>query len=168
MSVRGVPVATDAAEPATSAWGGVLDAAQSAALRQALVARFGLDVGVEVHADAIAWAWEHQGQLEDVTNRVGYLYRVAQSKARPHLRWRLRTLLVEPTDNAIHVELDVDLLDALAKLRRAPRVSVVLVHCHGWSYAEVADVLGVEVTAVTNHVHRGLSKLRSLLGEEHR
>jgi RNA polymerase sigma factor (sigma-70 family) len=165
MPVRGVRATTGAAETSTSAWGGVLEAAQSAALRQVLVARFGLDVGVEAHAEAVAWAWEHQDQLDGVTNRVGYLYRVAQSKARPHLRWRERTVLVEPTEAAVHAELDVELLDALAKLPRAQRVSVVLVHCHGWSYAEVADVLGVEATAVTNHVHRGLRKLRSLLGE---
>jgi DNA-directed RNA polymerase specialized sigma24 family protein len=166
MFVRSARAPTEATEPTTSGWGGVLDAAESQSLRQALVARFGLDVGVEAHAEAVAWAWEHQDRLEGVTNRVGYLYRVAQSHARPHLRWRRRMVLVEPADAAVHPDLDVDLLDALADLRHAQRIAVVLVHCHGWSYAEVAVLLQVEVTAVTNHVHRGLTKLRASLGDD--
>lgn len=41
-----------------------------------------------------------------------------------------------------------------------PRV----VHAHGRSYAEVAETLGVEVSTVRNHVHRGLQKLPLILG----
>ncbi len=42
-------------------------------------------------------------------------------------------------------------------------MAVLLVHAHGWSYAEVADVLDIRVSAVRNHVHRGLTKLRTHL-----
>jgi DNA-directed RNA polymerase specialized sigma24 family protein len=43
-------------------------------------------------------------------------------------------------------------------------VAVVLVHCFGYRYREVAELLGVSEAAVTNHVHRGLARLRSMLG----
>jgi RNA polymerase sigma factor (sigma-70 family) len=54
----------------------------------------------------------------------------------------------------------------LAKLNRAQRVAVVLVHSHGWTYAEVAEVLDVSLDAVRNHVHRGLRRLRHILKDE--
>ncbi len=82
---------------------------------------------------------------------------------RSQVRWWQRTLLVEHDARAEAFEVDLDLADALARLRRPERVAVVLVHAHGWSYGEVADVLGVTVAAVTNHVHRGLQRLRAAL-----
>jgi RNA polymerase sigma factor (sigma-70 family) len=114
---------------------------------------------------ALLWAWEHRDRLRDMGSPVGYLFRVAQSEVRPELRWRRRVVLVE-VDEAVDGEpLDVDLVRALTRLSRSQRTAVVLVHAYGWSYAEVADVVGVSVAAVTNHVHRGLHKLRGLLGE---
>jgi DNA-directed RNA polymerase specialized sigma24 family protein len=98
-------------------------------------------------------------------NAVGYLYRVAQSAMRPQLRWWHRVRLVECDARTADADIDIDLADALARLNRNERVAVVLVHSHGWSYAEVASLLGVSTSAVTNHVHRGLRKLRRLLEE---
>jgi DNA-directed RNA polymerase specialized sigma24 family protein len=40
-----------------------------------------------------------------------------------------------------------------------------MVHCYGYRYRDVAEVLGVSDAAVTNHVHRGLARLRTLLGD---
>jgi hypothetical protein len=48
-------------------------------LQRLLVAHYGVDVGTEVNSDTLAWAWEHWDELAPVANRVGYLYRVAQS-----------------------------------------------------------------------------------------
>ena len=59
-------------------------------LRRLLVAHYGVDVGVEATSDALAWAWEHWDDLAPLTNRVGYLYRVAQSTSRRYWRWRRR------------------------------------------------------------------------------
>jgi DNA-directed RNA polymerase specialized sigma24 family protein len=52
----------------------------------------------------------------------------------------------------------------LGGLNHEQRVSVLLVHGYGYSYGDVAEVLGVSVAAVTNHVHRGLVALRKELG----
>lgn len=96
-------------------------------------------------------------------NPVGYLYRVGETSGRRRARrWhRIGLLVSEPV--TIDVPADLDLQRALLKLSDAQRVAVVLVHGHGHSYAEVADVLDVPVTTVTNHLHRGLDRLRSIL-----
>ena len=46
--------------------------------------------------------------------------------------------------------------------------AVVLVHMYGFSYREVADVIGASDAAVTNYVHRGLKRLRDVLEREER
>ena len=58
---------------------------------------------------------------------------------------------------------DIRLPRALAGLRPDERVAVVLVHGYAWTYQEVADLLGVPTSTVRNHVHRGLTRLRSSL-----
>jgi RNA polymerase sigma factor (sigma-70 family) len=135
-------------------------------LRQVLVARYGADVGGEAFADSVAWAWDHHHELDDMANPVGYLFRVGQSSARRHRRWTHRVVLVDVERSTSDGDTDLDLVAALAKLSDSQRVAVVLVHAHGWSYAEVAEVLGVSVDAVRNHVHRGLKRLRNLLEED--
>lgn len=52
---------------------------------------------------------------------------------------------------------------ALARLSERQRVAVVLVNGYGWMFAEVADVLGIKVTTVQNHLNRGLDHLRAAL-----
>ena len=50
-------------------------------LRRVLVARFGLEVGVEATADALAYAWERWDRVGPMANPTGYLVRVGQSAA---------------------------------------------------------------------------------------
>jgi RNA polymerase sigma-70 factor (ECF subfamily) len=133
-------------------------------LRRALVARYGLDIGREVAADAVAWAWEHPDRMAGIANPAGYLYRVAQSSARARRR-RDQRQVVFPVEPAWEGGQDLpgDVFEELARLKPEQRVAVVLVHGYGFSYREVADVLDVSEAAVTNHIHRGLRKLRSRL-----
>jgi hypothetical protein len=42
-------------------------------LQHALVARYGLDLGRESSAEALAYAWEHWETVEPMVNPVGYL-----------------------------------------------------------------------------------------------
>jgi RNA polymerase sigma-70 factor (ECF subfamily) len=151
-------VGTDAAEPLAQ----FLSDAQHR-LERALVARFGVDDGLEAAADAMAFAVEHWPRLSVMDNPLGYLYRVGETKGRRLARrWRpFDGLVHEPrTEDGV---VDVDLQRALLRLKPAERVAVVLVHGHGHSYRDVADVLDVPVTTVTNHLHRGLARLRSIL-----
>src|SRR3954466_13466443 len=59
-----------------------------ARLRVALVARYGVDVGVEASADALAYAWEHWPRVSAMANAGGYLFRVGQTSARRQARLR--------------------------------------------------------------------------------
>ena len=55
----------------------------------ALAAAYGPDVGREATADALMYAWEHWERVSAMSNTVGYLYRVGQTKAKRHRRRRI-------------------------------------------------------------------------------
>lgn len=134
-------------------------------LQRVLIAHFGVDVGSEVTADALAYAWEHWERVRAMANPVGFLYRVGQSSARRHWRWRRRVHL--PREESAELALPEPGLDtALAKLSPPQRAAVLLVHGLGWTYDETAQAMGVPITTIRNHVHRGLKRLRRLLGED--
>lgn len=136
-------------------------------LRRALVARNGLLDGSDAAATAVAWGWEHRERLAGMHNPIGYLYRVGQSSLRrQRLRSRHRAAIVPRPLSEELPGLDVDLFRALDRLTSEQRVAVVLVHMYGFSYREVAEVLEVRETAVTNYVHRGLVRLRRILSTD--
>lgn len=132
-------------------------------LRKALVARHGLDEGCDLAAEALGYGFEHWDRLVTMANPVGYLYRVAENTGRKRARWRRAWPFRVESAAVDDVPVDPDLQQALARLRPAHRASVVLVHCFGWSYDDTATALGVPVSTVRNHVHRGLTTLRNLL-----
>lgn len=134
-------------------------------VRMALVARYGPDLGDELTAECMAWAWENAGRLADMDNPVGYLVRVGQSKSRRFLRWRKKPVHfpARPATTE-HAWSEPALPGALAALGEEERTAVVLVHCFQWSYDEVAELLELPLHTVRNRIHRGLNKLRHDLG----
>jgi RNA polymerase sigma-70 factor (ECF subfamily) len=134
-------------------------------VRRALVAAYGVEIGTEAAADAMAVAWERWTEVEVMANAAGFLFRVGQSKARPHVRWARRGATFPAVDrHAVEGATGLaDLFDSLRKLRPEQRIAVVMVKSYGFSYRDVADVLEISESAVTNHVHRGLALLRSML-----
>ena len=129
-------------------------------LTYALAAAYGIEVGAEVTADALAWAWEHWSEVERMRNPAGYLYRVGQSKARRYLR----PVVLFPSVPAVEAPgVSADLHDALARLSKNQRVAVVLLHGLRYTEREVADLLGISRWSVRTHADRGLSKLRDAL-----
>jgi DNA-directed RNA polymerase specialized sigma24 family protein len=135
-------------------------------LRRIMTARYGVETGGDIHAESMAWAWQNWAKLQAMENPVGYLYRVAQSSARPHHRWLRRTSFPSKFPERWHLDEDSSLFNSLSSLSEAQRVSVLMVHGHQWTYAEVAEALECSVSAVTNHVHRGLATLRRQLESE--
>jgi RNA polymerase sigma factor (sigma-70 family) len=159
-AAAGIPAETAAGDPAAafadfSRIGGER-------LRRAFVAAFGVETGNDVHADALAWAWEHWDRVAQMKSPVGYLFRVGQSKARRYLRWRrVVQLPTEPHRDVYEVEGDLGVV--LTRLSRRQRTVVFLVHGYGWSYAEVGELLGISNASVRNHVHRGMQQLRAAM-----
>jgi DNA-directed RNA polymerase specialized sigma24 family protein len=131
-------------------------------LRRAFVARFGVEHGNDITADVLAYAWEHWEAIATTTNSIGYLYRVGQSRARRYRRWaRPVAFPVEHSLPGAHIE--PGLGAALSRLSDDQRVAVILVHSYGWTYAEAAEALGTPISTFRNHLHRGMTRLRTLL-----
>jgi DNA-directed RNA polymerase specialized sigma24 family protein len=132
-------------------------------LRQALIAAYGPDVGPEVTAEALAYAWEHWDRIGEMSNPAGYLYRVAQSHARRGIFRRPPSL--DPSRLAIHSPwFEPGLGPAIASLSQKQRAAVVLVHGYGWTITEVAEMWGVTFSTVSAHIDRGMARLRRKLG----
>jgi RNA polymerase sigma factor (sigma-70 family) len=127
-------------------------------LRRAFVAAYGGDRGREATAEALAYAWEHWSEVEHMRNPMGYLYRVGRSRTRGR-KQRVLYVRAETPDAWVEPGLPA----ALAALTERQRVAVGLVHGYGWTLREVADVTGLHVTTVQNHLERGLAHLRSRL-----
>ena len=137
---------------------------QGARLRRALIAANGVQMGNDVCADALAWAWEHRSRVLAMEHPAGYLFRVGQSSARRHRRWH-REVHLPPEAKEDDAALGSLLLDeALGRLNQRQRAVVILVHAHGYSYGEVADALGVSTATVRNQLHRGMRRLREEMG----
>jgi DNA-directed RNA polymerase specialized sigma24 family protein len=132
-------------------------------LLQVLVARFGIEVGADATADAMAYSFEHWDRVESMTNPLGYLFRVGQTSARKQFRWSRSFALPEPEPSRVP-DVEPGLARALMKLDHEQRVMVMLVHGHDWSYAEVAAVFNVTVTKVRNELFSAMQKLRKQLG----
>lgn len=131
------------------------------------MARFGVEVGSEAAAEAMRVAWERWTDLAEMSNAAGFLFRVGQSHARPHLRWSRRRahLFASPqrVTNPVDPHQHEDLVEALDRLSAMQRAVVLLVRAHGYSYSETAELLDISEAAVTNHVHRGTERLRKIL-----
>lgn len=130
-------------------------------LRRALCSAYGVELGREATAEALAYGWEHWPRLRVMANPAGYLFRVGQSRVR-RLRRRLRGVESLPTQDLPHVE--PRLKAALAQLSERQRTIVVLVCGYGSPQAEVAETLGISASAVATHLERALTRLRSELG----
>ncbi len=140
--------------------------AEQPKLRQALIAKYGLDLGEQAVAAAMAWAWEHQDRLVGLTGMRAYLFRVAQSSMRRSWVWSKRNSATFPPEAAAVetglIDDSLDLADLLRKLPQKQRTCVLLIYAHGWPYRDVAELLEISVDAVNNHTHRGMAALRKL------
>ncbi len=133
-------------------------------LRRAFTAAFGLDLGREAAAEALAYGWQHWSRVSAMKNPSGYLYRVGINHGR---RVGRREQLALPSVSAVAVPwVEPGLPDAFSRLSEQERVAVFLVSGHGWSLGEVADLWGVSKGTVQKNMDRGMSKLRRRLGVE--
>lgn len=129
-------------------------------LSYAFYAAFGPEVGSEVTAEALAYAWENWPRVCELDNPAGYLYRVGQSRARKYHRPRICFPDVPRTSLP---EVEPRLPEVLKRLTRNQRIAVVLVHGMEWTEQEVADLIGRSRSTVRTHLERGLARLRDEL-----
>lgn len=131
-------------------------------LRQGLMAALGPDVGGDAASEALGYAWQNWERVQAMENPVGYFFVVGRNTGRRSMRRRPVFPTVSlPEFDMPHVE--PGLPDALASLSERQRMATVLVHGGGWTYAELAEMLGLDRGTVKKHADRGLAKLRSAL-----
>jgi RNA polymerase sigma factor (sigma-70 family) len=129
-------------------------------LRHALVASCGPDVGREAAADAFEYAWIHWDRVSLMEHPVGYLYRVGRSAAK---KYRRRFGASEPAGESSLPWIEPELVPALLRLSDRQRLAVVLRHSFGYTYDEIAQVMGVSTSTAQKHIERALAKLRRRL-----
>ena len=130
-------------------------------LGRALAALYGFEDGRDATAEALAYAWENWDRLQHITNLPGYLFRVGQTRGR---RRRQPAAALFDIGERGEYSFEPGLPKALAALTQRQRLAVVLVHGNGYTLREVAELTAIRPTTVQNHLGRGLSRLRSLLG----
>jgi RNA polymerase sigma factor (sigma-70 family) len=128
-------------------------------IRRALIAAVGVEAASESLAEGMAYAWQHWERVRGMQNRAGYVYRVARN----HARRRRRPVVFPPVAPDELPEVEPGLSAALAALSQRQRVTVILVHGLGWTQREVAELLGLKISSVRNHLRRGLDQLRKQL-----
>jgi RNA polymerase sigma-70 factor (ECF subfamily) len=114
--------------------------------------------------------------LERVSNPKAYLCRAALNEARQHFRTRKRRkhsdddveLLKDPDSdrNAGVVNMQERLLEALAQLDPQHAEILMLWSVHGYTDAQIAEMLGKKRGAVAMAMSRAKARLKDLLGDE--
>ncbi len=128
-----------------------------------LWSKWGIEVGGDICCEVEEYAWENRDRLLRMSNPLGFLFRVSQSKARRYSRWSKRNTFPSRFPDVVHEDPQLhDTLQVLAVLSPDQRACVLLVHGFGWTYNEVAELLGMKRSEVNNHVHRGLAHLRTI------
>ena len=118
-------------------------------------------------------------RLPEMTISVSYLIKIADNliKRRYNRLQRFQRFL-EGNDGFKHgarltsnepvdaLNLDDDLVQRLQSLTPTERDAVELVICHGLSYQEAAQCMGVPVSTVNNWKYRGLQKLKETVNDD--
>ena len=96
-----------------------------------------------------------------------WLLTIATRQALTELRRRGPTIAsIEPSSEGdperVHVRRDLE--RAIAELTPEQRAVFVLRDAHGFTEAEVAEALEIEIPAVKSRLHRARTRLRTLLG----
>ena len=129
-------------------------------LRTALVATYGPADGRDAARDALSWAWENWARVREMTNPVGYLYRVGQSATRRYGSRQPPPQLLAAIEQR-PTEVTPELLPALSRLSAQQRTIVVLVHAFQWTLREVAATLEISPSTVREHLDRATTRLRN-------
>jgi RNA polymerase sigma-70 factor (ECF subfamily) len=132
----------------------------------ALVSELGPDGADDAVAQGFAHAWQHWGRVSAMANPAGYVYRVAQRAGREVARRSARSYPLMPPELARQPDVEPELGAALAALSPNQARAVFLIEACGWTLAEAAELLGVSVSTVRNHLARGMAGLREHLEVE--
>lgn len=141
--------------------------------------------------DTMVKAYSAFHQFQEGTNLKAWLFRIMQNsfisdyrKARreplkvstddledwqvSRLESEARTALPSAEEIVLDALPDGDVLDALKALPEEFRTAVYLADVEGFSYAEIAEIMGTPTGTVMSRIHRGRKRLREDLAEHAR
>jgi RNA polymerase sigma-70 factor, ECF subfamily len=142
--------------------------AERATLLRAVAFALGdVDLGAEVTDEAMARAYERWGDVGEMANPSGWVYRVAVNLAYNRTRRRAleRRRPVPPDRDRPDVEgvADPEIARALATLPPEQREAIVLRYHLDWSVDAIAEALGCPNGTVKSRLHRALQRLETML-----
>ncbi len=135
------------------------------------------DLANDVAQEAFIRAWRAIGRFRGDAKFSTWMHRIAVNTALTHRERRKRTrtealdaMYYEPEADGLTPEragvsaaAQASLEAALIDLAEPLRAVVVMKDVYGWSHAEIADELGITVTAAKVRLHRGRKSLRIAL-----
>ncbi len=138
------------------------------------------DLAADVAQEALLRAWRGLPAFRGDSRFSTWLYRITVNTARSfHKRWvRFPVTDLEgagepeagPATDPETLGLDADfarrISSALARISPRLRAVVVLKDMYDWTHPEIAEHLGITVTAAKVRLHRGRAALRGVLEEE--
>jgi RNA polymerase sigma-70 factor, ECF subfamily len=122
--------------------------------------------------EAFVQAWKQIRSLRTPAAFNGWLRRIAVNVFLQHTRRaQAAPISVLPDDppvaaTATDTDLELDLQRALAQLRPAERLCIVLSYQEGLSHSEIVELTGLPAGTVKSHISRGASRLRETLATE--
>lgn len=167
VNVSGVQIVDPVME--YSSFGAFYAAASDDCYRAVAVAVRDSDAAADLVSEAFVRALAHWGELERHPNPVGWVIVTAMNLHRDVRRRAARQLrLPEQNGSQREPALPVDrrLLDALMSLPRRQREVVALRVIADLDTRQTADLIGTSAATVRVHLHRALTRLRSMLIEE--
>jgi RNA polymerase sigma-70 factor, ECF subfamily len=133
------------------------------------------DVAKDMAQESFIAAYNALGDFKFNSKFSSWLYRIVVNKCRDHFKARRETVPVDdicdyiagqdPTpEQAASCRQTGDVVQrALNRLPPDYREVIILKHIEGLDYQEIADALGVSVSALKVRAHRGREMLRKLL-----
>ena len=137
------------------------------------------DLAADISQEALVRAWRGIKNFRGDARFSSWLYRITVNVAWTSLDRRRRTRhsplevvhnLAAPSTAADSPELALEAVNLRGRLRRAmlglpqrTRVVVVLRDVYGWTHAQIAEALGISVSASKVRLHRARKRLRTLL-----
>lgn len=125
-------------------------------------------LGDDLAQDAFVRAWQSLRQLREAAAFGPWLRRIAVSVWLQHAR--RKQVAIEALDDhdlpadssAPPIGQHLEVHEALARLRPAERLCLVLAYSEGLSQTEIAEATGLPLGTVKSHMTRGMGRLRQL------
>ena len=137
------------------------------------------DTALDVAQEALVTAYLQLPVLRDPRRFAAWLYQIAANLALMGLRRHRRLVSLDspdlddlpalgpsPLETAEKLDQSQAIREALARLPETDRLAVVLHHLSGYSYEEIAGMLGISVSAVKTRIYRARKRLREEMLDE--